>query len=390
MVSSRLSGINKSASLALTRVAAEFKQKGIKVYNFGIGEPDFTTPEGIINASYESARKGMTHYTPSSGLPQLRQAIAEKLSVFNGIDGALAEEVVATPTKFALYISLLVLLEPDDGVLIPEPYYLSYPDIVRLAGGKALPFVLPRDYAFDLEAAEDLVTPRTKVMIFNSPVNPTGKVYSEKDIRKLSDFVIDHDLMLISDEIYEYIIFKGKHFSPASIPEMRERTITVSGFSKSHAMTGWRIGYLHAPKEIADACDLIQQQTITCAPSISQVAAIEALKDSESPKKFTAEFRERRDIVVKMLNEIDGIDVIEPEGTFYAFPHFDMRAGSERFSSDLLKEYHVAVTPGRAFGERFDDHFRLSFAAKEEDLVKGIEELGNFMKARKAEQTAGS
>ncbi len=389
MISERLSGIKKSASLSLTKMASDMKQQGIHVYNFGIGEPDFTTPDGIIEYSYESSKRGMTHYTPSSGLPDLRKAISEKLVSFNNIKDASSQEVVVTPTKFAVYSSLLAVLNPGDQVLFPEPYYLSYPDIVRLAGGKPVPFRLPDDYSLNLDEAEKLVTPKTRVFIFNSPVNPTGKVYSAKDIRALSDFVLEHNLMLISDEIYESIIFKGAHFSPASIPEMRDNTITVSGFSKSHAMTGWRIGYLHARKEIADACDLIQQQTITCAPSVSQTAAIAALKDTESPKKFTSIFKKRKDLVVKLLNEIQGITVTEPEGAFYAFPKFEMSMSSGEFSSQLLQKSHVAVIPGNAFGESSDDHFRLSFATQEEELVKGIELISEFMNGKRADKPAG-
>ncbi|MCL4315134.1 MAG: pyridoxal phosphate-dependent aminotransferase [Candidatus Thermoplasmatota archaeon] len=383
MISERLSSIRPSASLSITKTVAEMKAKNIHIYNFGIGEPDFTTPEGIIDYSYECSRSGMTHYTPSSGLPELRDAIAQKLRKFNNIDGASADEIVVSPTKFTIYATLLALLNPGEEVLIPEPYYLSYPDIVRLSGGKPVPFRTPDDFSLDLSEAEKLVSPRTRVFIYNSPVNPTGKVFTEKEVKGLVDFVVKNDLYLISDEIYENIIFRGKHISPASFDEIRDRTITVSGFSKSHAMTGWRIGYLHAPREIAKACDLIQQQTITCAPSVSQTAAIEALRDTESPVRFTEKFRERMHKVVKLLREIDGINVIEPEGTFYAFPKYDLNMDSVDFASSLLKESNVAVTPGTAFGESGERHFRLSFATSDEDIENGISALSGFIRNRK-------
>ncbi len=370
--------IGESASLKLTRIAESLKLQGKKIYGFGIGEPDFTTPERIINAAFQKAREGGTHYTPSAGLMDLRRAVAGKLKSRNSID-ATPESVLITPSKFAVYMGILSTASPGDEVLIPDPYYLSYPDITKLAGAKPVYVPTDSDYEIDLDGASRLVTPKTKTFLFNSPANPTGKVYSEKSIRKLSDFIIENDLVLISDEIYEDLIFEGKHFSPASIEEMRDRTLTVSGFSKSYAMTGWRIGYIQGPVEIISQCNRIQQQSLTCAPSVSQYAALEALRSDTEVIEFREAFRRRRDLVLKLLSEIDSISVKKPEGTFYAFPSFESSLDTGSFCTDLLNEKQVIVTPGTAFGNAGEKHFRLSFATSDEVIEQGISRIREFM-----------
>ncbi len=373
--------IGESASLKLTKIAETLKAEGKKVCSFGIGEPDFTTPERIIDAAFTKAREGGTHYTPSAGIMPLREKIAEKLKRKNGID-ASPESVLVTPSKFAVYSSLLSVAGEGDEVLIPDPYYLSYPDIAKLAG--TVPVFVPTDsdYEMDLEAAAKLVNKRTKIFVFNSPANPTGKVYSEKSIRALCDFVIENDLTLVSDEIYEDLIFDGKHFSPASIPEMAERTLTISGFSKSYAMTGWRIGYLQGPLEVIKTCNKIQQQSITCAPSISQYAALEALNSDREVIEFREAFRRRRDLVIKLFSETDSISLRKPEGTFYFFPKYDLDIPTGQFAMDLLNEKQVIVTPGNAFGSAGEKHFRLSFAASDEIIEEGIGRISEFVKRK--------
>ncbi len=379
MLASRLAAIGESKSVSASNRAAEMKRAGKKVFNFGIGEPDFDTPSGIIEAAFEAARHGKTHYTPSAGIPELREAVALKEKQFNRID-AKAGNVLITPTKFAINIAVMVLVNPGDEVIIPEPYYLSYPDIVRLYGGKVVTVRTDSNYDLDLDAMEKLVTPRTRMIILSNPTNPTGKVYTEKSLRSLADFAIKHNLYLLSDEIYEDLIYEGSMFSPASIPEMFERTITLSGFSKSYAMTGWRLGYMVAPEEIIKAGNKVQQQTITCATSISQYGALAALKDRETPRKFLETFRKRRDIVLELISNSSNMHVRKPEGAFYAFVKYDADLNSEDFCENALESSGIVITPGSAFGNQGEGHFRLSFATDEATIREGISALEEFIK----------
>ena len=378
MLASRLEAIGESGSVSASNRAAELKRSGKKIFNFGIGEPDFTTPRDIIDAAFKAANEGKTHYTPSLGIPELREAIASKEKSFNGIQ-ASPGNVLVTPTKFAINLAVMCLINPGDEVIIPEPYYLSYPDIVRLYGGKVITVPTTEDYEFDFELMEKLVSPRTRMVILSNPTNPTGKVYTEKALRNLSDFVLKHGLYLVSDEIYEDLIYEGKMFSPASIPEMFPKTITLSGFSKSYAMTGWRIGYMVAPDEIIKASNKIQQQTMTCASSISQYGALAALSDRDSPAKFREIFRSRRDNVYKLISETEGISMRKPEGAFYAFVKYENRIPSEDFCEKALEKSGIVITPGSAFGNQGEYHFRLSFATDNDTIRDGIAELGRFV-----------
>ena len=378
MLASRLEAIVESRSVSASNRAAELKRSGKKIFNFGIGEPDFTTPRDIIDAAFKAANEGKTHYTPSLGIPELREAIASKEKSFNGIQ-ASPGNVLVTPTKFAINLAVMCLINPGDEVIIPEPYYLSYPDIVRLYGGKVITVPTTDDYEFDFDQMEKLVSPRTRMVILSNPTNPTGKVYAEKALRDLSDFVLKHGLYLVSDEIYEDLIYEGRMFSPASIPEMFPKTITLSGFSKSYAMTGWRIGYMVAPDEIIKASNKIQQQTMTCASSISQYGALAALSDRESPAKFREIFRSRRDNVYKLISETEGISMRKPEGAFYAFVKYENRIPSEDFCEKALEKSGIVITPGSAFGNQGEYHFRLSFATDNDTIRDGIAELGRFV-----------
>ncbi len=378
MLASRLEAIGESRSVSASNRAAELKRSGKKIFNFGIGEPDFTTPRDIIDAAFKAANEGKTHYTPSLGIPELREAIASKEKSFNGIQ-ASPGNVLVTPTKFAINLAVMCLINPGDEVIIPEPYYLSYPDIVRLYGGKVITVPTTDDYEFDFDQMEKLVSPRTRMVILSNPTNPTGKVYAEKALRDLSDFVLKHGLYLVSDEIYEDLIYEGRMFSPASIPEMFPKTITLSGFSKSCAMTGWRIGYMVAPDEIIKASNKIQQQTMTCASSISQYGALAALSDRESPAKFREIFRSRRDNVYKLISETEGISMRKPEGAFYAFVKYENRIPSEDFCEKALEKSGIVITPGSAFGNQGEYHFRLSFATDNDTIRDGIAELGRFV-----------
>ena len=377
MVSSRVKEINESATVSMSNKAAELKAAGKTIFNFGIGEPDFTTPKEIIEYAFKSALEGKTHYTPSAGIMELREKIAKKMKNKNNID-AEASNVLVTPTKFSLNLALYSIIDPGDEVLLPSPYYVSYPDIIKLNEGKTITVPTDENYEMDFDAMRKYVSPRTKAFMFNNPVNPTGKVYSEKSLRELSDFILENNLYLISDEIYEDLVYKGKMFSPGSIEEMRDKTITVSGFSKSYAMTGWRIGYMVAEKSIIKAANKVQQQTMTCAPSISQYAALRALDDKDSIETMKAEFMKRRDLTVSMIREIDGLTLYEPEGAFYAFPGYDAAMDDSELAMDLLDKQNVIVTPGGPFGS--SKHFRISYAASQDTIKEGISRIGKYFK----------
>lgn len=379
MVSSRLKDISPSATISMNLKAEELRKTGKPVYNFSLGEPDFTTPGNIIDAAFAAAKNGKTHYTPSKGVPELRAKIVQKFREVNNIV-ADPNNIIVTPTKFSVSLAMMSILEVGDNVLLPEPYYVSYPDIVRLSGGIPRGVKTDENYGFDFEAMEKSIDARTKALIISNPSNPTGRVYGEREIRQLSDFALEHDLYLVSDEIYEDLTYERRPFSPGSIPEMADHTVTLSGFSKSYAMTGWRIGYMLASPEIIRASDIIQQQTMTCAASVSQYAAIAALDDRETPKRFREAFLKRRDLLMGLLSEVQGINFVKPEGAFYLFPEYDLKLDSEKMSMKLLEESQVIVTPGSAFGKQGEQHFRISYATSDENIKEGAHRIAEFMK----------
>jgi aspartate aminotransferase len=378
-------GIRGAATVLMNQKATDLQKRGIKVYNFGIGEPDQTTPANIIESAFDYARSGKTHYTPSDGIPELREKIAEKMKRKNNID-ASSENIIVTPTKYALFMTAMCLLNTGEKVIIPEPYWVSYPFMVSLSGG--IPQFLENgdDYEFDYDLLrKQLGESGVKALILNNPLNPSGKVYSEKSLKKLTDIILEYkDIYLISDEIYEDLIYSGKMFSPASIPEMSDRTITISGFSKSYAMTGWRIGYLTGPREFIKAVSMMQQHTITCAPSISQYAALAALGDNETPIRLRNTFLERRDLVIDLLSQSELLSFYKPEGTFYIFPSYDLKIDSVQFSTGLLESKHVIVTPGSAFGEKGRFHFRISYATSTDTISEGIPKINEYVKSLKS------
>jgi aspartate aminotransferase len=378
MVSSLNGRLTGSATLRITNEVSKLTKSGKKVYNFGIGEPDFTTPQNIIRSAFEYAEKGKTHYTPSKGIIELREKISRRLLEKNKIK-ASPENIIVTPSKFSIYITLLAIIEPGDSVMLFDPYYLTYPDIIRLAGGKVITVPTGKDYDIDFDLAQKFINPSVKVVIFNSPANPTGKVYDPATVRKLAEFVSRNNLYLISDEIYDEILYEGSILSPGSIPEIADRTITLNGFSKSHAMTGWRIGYMAASKEIIDLADKIQQATITCDPSISQYAALEALSDEASPRKMRDEFLKRRDLVDSILSKAESIEYYKPQGAFYVFVGFRRKTDTDELAVSLLREESVSMTPGSAFGELGIGHLRISFAASTEDITEGLNRFVRYV-----------
>ncbi len=375
MTADRMKIINPSATVKLSSTVAQMRKQGIDVISFSLGEPDFDTPRNISDAAIKAINGGFTHYTPAAGLPELREAIAEKSKRENGIP-CEPKNVMVAPAKFAIYAAVTANIDPGDEVIIPDPSWVSYSEMVKLAGGK--PVLVPhregwRWHPGDIEAA---ITPRTKMIMVNSPANPTGAVYSKEDLKAIADIAADRKLLVISDEIYEKILYDGTHHSIASFPGMFERTITVNGFSKAYAMTGWRVGWLAAPDDLFGDILKIQEHAMTCVTSFVQLAAVEALLGpQDSVRRMTETFRRRRDLIMGMAREIPGMRCETPKGAFYVFPKYDYNVSSEKFADFLLKEARVAVTPGSAFGPSGENHIRISYAASEKNIIEGMKRI---------------
>lgn len=372
-LSQKITGMAGSATVQVMNKARALKQQGVDVMDLGGGDPDFDTPEHIQKAAIESMQSGFTHYVASSGLPDLRKAIARKLAQDNGVEVDPDRGIIVTPGgKLALYAALLALVNEGDEVILPEPAWVTYPPIVYLGGGVTVPLSLTAENGFKLtaEALNGLISPRTKAIIINSPSNPTGKVLSREELETVAKAARDHDLYVIADEMYEKIIFDDhEHISIASLPGMEERTIIINGMSKAYAMTGWRLGWLAGPQAIVKEIGKIQEQTATCAPSFVQVGGVAALNGPQEPvAKMTAEYERRRNFFVDMLNDIPHVSCFKPEGAFYAFPKFDLGMSSIQVADLLLEKARVAGTPGSAFGTAGDGHVRFSFATSPEVL----------------------
>jgi aspartate aminotransferase len=379
MVSERLSQLKPSPTLEITAKAKALKAQGVDVIGFGAGEPDFDTPAHIKQALYSAVEDGFIYYTPAPGIPELRAAIAEKLKRDNRIDYA-SDEVIVTPgAKQALFEAIMALLNPGAEVLIPQPHWVSYVPMTQIAGAKAVTLPLKKDRGFKL-AAKDIynyATDRTKLLILNSPSNPTGAVLDKKDLQAIADVCIKKDLFVISDEIYEHIIYDADHASIGSLPEMKERTVTVNGFSKAYSMTGWRLGYAAAPRGIIKLMSNLQGHSVSNATSFVQKAGVAALKESQDcVVEMVSEFRRRRDRIVELLCEIPGVDCLMPEGAFYVFADFSgIEKNSIKLAGKLLDEAKVAVIPGVAFGETGEGFLRLSYATGMDKIEEGIERI---------------
>jgi len=378
-VSRLVKRISESATAKTKEMAEEIEKHGVKVVNLGIGEPDFDTPEPIRKAAYDALASGCTHYTPSQGIPELREAIAEKLKRENRIE-APPDNIIVTPgSKQAVYEAILTLVEEGDEVLIPTPAWVSYREMVKLAGGVVKEIRTDNtNFVLTPEVLEENIGNKTKLLILNSPNNPTGAVYSSKEIRDLAEVIMDHHIYVISDEIYEKIIYEKEHFSIGSIPDMEDLTITVNGFSKCFAMTGWRLGYAAGPKEIISAMNKVQQHTVTCAPSFVQKAGVVALNNESIwenyGKKMVEKFKERRDFLIKEFQDM-GLHVKTASGAFYLFPDISRtNMTSTKFSEFLINKVGVIVTPGSAFGN-YDNNIRVSYATSLENLKEATERI---------------
>jgi aminotransferase len=356
------------------------------VISLGVGEPDFVTPWCVCEASIYSIEQGLTSYTSNKGTPQLRDAISRYLDTRFGICYDADEEIIVTcGVSEAADIAIRAVVDPGDEVLVAEPCYVSYIPCVSLVGG--IPVTVPcraeDEFRLTADALAESITPRTKALIANFPNNPTGGVMQEADWRGIADLLVDHDLLLISDEVYAELTYDRDHFAPAAIPELRERTITLNGFSKAFAMTGWRIGYLCAPAEIAAAALKIHQYVALCAPVMGQVAAYEALRNGGAEKDaMVKEYRLRRNLFVDGLNKL-GLTCHLPKGAFYAFPSVESTGMTDdEFAEALLREQHVAVVPGSVLGPSGTGHVRCAYAVSRDDLKEALKRIGAFLESR--------
>ena len=391
-VAQRMTTISPSLTLAISAKAKAMTQAGESVVSFGVGEPDFNTPAHIIDAAKAALDAGYTKYTPSSGLLPLRKAICEKFKRDNGLDYEPSQIIVSNGAKHSIFNACYALLDEGDEVIIPAPYWLTYPEVVKVCGGVPKYLVCPKEnkYKFTAEELKAAITPKTKMLIFNSPSNPTGAVYGEEEVRAIAKVCEEAGIFVLSDEIYEKLCYNGvKPFSIAKCSEkMKDLTITVNGVSKTYAMTGWRVGYLAAPKDVAKAIDSFQSHATSNASSISQYATIEALAAPESEiADMVGVFAKRRAKILQLIDGIEGVRAVEPDGAFYVMLVIDALYGkvyrdkaitnSIEFADALLEAEKVATVPGISFGA--DDCVRLSYALGEEDIEEGLRRIARFV-----------
>ncbi|MCF7870252.1 MAG: pyridoxal phosphate-dependent aminotransferase [Candidatus Omnitrophica bacterium] len=374
--------LTKSATLKITALTKQIKREGKDVVNFAAGEPDFDTPDFIKTAAKKAIDQGFTKYTPSSGDNRLREAIANKLKINNGILADKENIIVTSGAKYAIFIALLSLLSDGDEVLIPLPYWVSYPEMVKLTSAKVKFIELAEQNNFKLtpKLLEESITDKTKVLIFNYPNNPTGITYNKKELREISEIIKGANIHVISDEIYEVLVYdKKSHISFASLDSMQDKTLTVGGFSKSFAMTGWRVGYLAANKDLVKEISKIVGHTTSCPCSVSQAAALAALEDTEWQAQISLKFEERRDLLYKGLGDIPKIKPLKPEGTFYMFCDISQTGlTSFDFCSRLLEEELVSCIPASSFGK--EGYIRVSFSTSLEQINKGINRIDSFIR----------
>jgi aspartate aminotransferase len=384
MLADRLKTLAPSPTLAMQAKAKAMRAQGIDVISFGAGEPDFDTPRRIKDAAIRAIEQGQTKYTEVGGVPELRAAVCQKFKRDNGLDYAPDEVTVSCGAKHTLYNLFMALVNPGDEVLIPSPYWVSYPEQVRLLGGVPVPVATPESTGFDLDPAElrRAVTPRTRMIVLDSPGNPTGAVFSPAALAEVAKLAVERDLWIVSDECYEALTYEGRHVSIASLSaEVKARTIVVNTCSKAYAMTGWRIGYAAGPKPVIKAMTDVQSQVTSNPASVSQWAAVEALGGPQDEvAKMAGEFDRRRRVIIAALNAVPGVHCVMPKGAFYAFPNVSglfgkrARGGILRGSADvcafLLDEARIATVAGIDFGS--DAHLRLSYATGLETITTGL------------------
>lgn len=391
-LSKKAGNISPSITLSITAKANELKKQGVDVVSFGAGEPDFNTPENIINAAIKAMKDGKTKYTPAGGILELKETICKKFKKDNNLDYKPSQITISTGAKQCLANAFMAILNPGDEVLIPIPYWVSYPELVKLADGVPV-FVETKkenNYKYTVKDLEKAVTDKTKAILINSPNNPTGTIYHEDELLKIADFAKKHNLLIVSDEIYEKLIYDGeKHVSIASLNEDAfNRTLVINGVSKTYAMTGWRLGYIAASEEITKIMTSIQSHMTSNVNTITQYATIEALNGPvEDLKNMVAEFENRRNFMIDKLSEINGISIIKPSGAFYIMvdisDYFNTVFKGQKiensldFAKVLLDEEKVAVIPGAGFG--LDNYIRLSYATSMKVIETGIDRISTFL-----------
>jgi|TARA_B100002003_G_C14093979_1_gene526171 aspartate aminotransferase len=390
ILSDRILNLSVSATLEMTRLSRELKDKGVDVITLSLGEPDFDTPQIIKDAGKKAIDDNITHYPPVPGFMELREAIAQKLKRDNNLDYKPSQIVVSTGAKHSLINVFMCILNEGDEVIIPAPYWVSYPEMVKLSGGKPviIDAGIDSDFKVKPEDVEAAITKRTKAFLFNSPSNPTGSVYAREELEELARVFAKYpDILIVADEIYEYINFSGKHESLASFDEIKDQVVIVNGVSKGMAMTGWRIGYIAGPQFIADACTKIQGQYTSGTGTISQMAAMEAVKTvpetSTELKNMVEAFKERRDLLIDLFRSIPGVKINIPSGAFYLFPNVSSYFGKSygeytiHSSTDLcmylLNQAHVALVPGEAFGN--PNCIRISYATSKELITEAVSRI---------------
>ena len=380
----RVSQLTPSLTLAIDSKAKALRAEGVDIYSFGAGEPDFDTPEHIKAAAAEALAAGFTKYTPSSGMPELRAAISEKFKRDNGLDYKPSDIIVSNGAKQSCFNAIMAVCGEGDEVIIPAPYWLSYPDMVRLAGAE--PVIVQttqeNDWKMTPQQFEEAMSPRTKMVIINSPGNPTGSVYSKEELRSIVEVAADEEITILSDEIYESLTYDGaEHVSIASLtPEARDLTITVNGFSKAYAMTGWRLGYLGAPEKIAKAIDSMQSHSTSGPCSFAQKGGLAALTGSQQcVTDMREEFNIRREYMFERLSSINNVTAVKPKGAFYMLANVaKLGMTSTNFADRLLSKANVAVVPGIAFGD--DRVVRLSYATGLDVIKPGLDRFEEFCK----------
>lgn len=391
LLANRLNAVSESQTLLMTKKARELRATGVDVINLSIGEPDFDTPDHIKKAAIKAIEEGFTKYTPVPGIPELRKAISEKFKKENGLNYSPEQIVVSTGAKHSIMNVILAMVNPGDEVIIPAPYWVSYSEMVKLAGGlpRFVPSSIDNDYKPDLDYMKKLISPKTKLFLFSSPCNPSGTVFTLEDLEKIVSVLLPYeDIYIISDEIYEHIQYDQKHVSIGSIPEISDRVITINGVSKAFAMTGWRIGYMGAPLWLAQACEKLQGQFTSGANSIAQKAAVAALTSDLGPTiKMREAFRERREVIYNGLNAIEGLRCNYPKGAFYVFPDVSEFFNREyngnviRNANDLcmflINEAHVSTVTGAAFGN--PECIRISYAASTEEIQTAVSKIAEAL-----------
>lgn len=379
MVSTRLARMLESATIKAANRASEMLKQGIDVINFNLGEPDFDTPGHICDAAADAMYRGETHYTPAAGIPELREAIAEKLRVENGLEAKTSNVLVTPGAKQAIFSIMMSVLGDGEEAILFDPAWVSYEACIRFAGAEPVWVPTDPENGFEPYDIGEYITDKTKMIVVNSPCNPTGGVYHKKILKSIADHAIEHDLLVLSDEIYEKIIYEKEHMSIGAMDGMQDRTITVNGFSKAYAMTGWRLGYISAAPDIFKGLLKIQSNSVSGATTFVQFGGVAALEGTQKPVyDMVKEFHARRDILVDGLNSI-GFKCHKPDGAFYVFADVSEFGDGDQITDQLLNEAHVSVTQGSSFGESGKQFIRLSYATSQQRIHEGLERIDDIL-----------